>query len=485
MIELLFDKKNRIVFWISIFFTCLSVGLVYFDVYYLFLFPIILFASIVFLFKPDVVFYSLAFLVPLSINPNDVDLGHLSLSIPTEPMLFLLVLIFIYYLVSEKNINTKIFTHPFSILIYFYIFWLLITTITSVDVIVSIKFVIAKIWFIVPSYFLAHFYFKKEQNIISFLTLFICGISIVAAYNVIHLASFNFEDKPSQWTMQPFFKDHAILGAILAIAIPISFGLRSYFNSDVIRKNIFSIISVILIICLIFTYSRAAWVSVIPALLLFFLLKFKFRFSTLFSIVVGLIIIGLFNINAILDSLGQNKVASSDDLVENVESITNISSDASNLERINRWSCAIDMWREKPFFGWGPGTYMFNYAPFQLSANYTEISTNFGDVGNAHSEYLGPLAETGVIGLLIFLLMFIMVFYYLFKVYHVAKEKSSRIIISTAGCGLITYFVHGFMNNYLDTDKAAVIFWILISVIISFDVKNHNKTKLEISSEQL
>lgn len=281
------------------------------------------------------------------------------------------------------------------------------------------------------------------------------------------------------------FKDHAILGAILAIAIPISFGLRSYFNSDVIRKNIFSVISVILIICLIFTYSRAAWVSVIPALLLFFLLKFKFRFSTLFSIVVGLIIIGLFNINAILDSLGQNKVASSDDLVENVESITNISSDASNLERINRWSCAIDMWQEKPFFGWGPGTYMFNYAPFQLSANYTEISTNFGDVGNAHSEYLGPLAETGVIGLLIFLLMFIMVFYYLFKVYLGAKEKSARIIISTAGCGLITYFVHGFMNNYLDTDKAAVIFWILISIIISYDIKNIKRPTLEIASEHI
>lgn len=482
---MLFDKKNRIVFWISIFFTCLSVGLVYFDIYYLFLFPIVLFASIVFLFKPDVVFYSLAFLVPLSINPNDVDLGHLSLSIPTEPMLFLLVLIFVYYLVSEKNINTKIFTHPFSILIYIYIIWLIITTIASVDLIVSIKFVIAKIWFIVPSYFLAHFYFKKEQNIVSFLTLFICGISIVALYNIIHLAGFNFEDKPSQWTMQPFFKDHAILGAILALAIPISFGLRSYFNSDVIRKNLFSIISVILIICLIFTYSRAAWVSVIPALLLFFLLKFKFRFSTLFTIVVGLIIIGLFNLNVILDSLGQNKVASSDDLVENVESITNISSDASNLERINRWSCAIDMWQEKPFFGWGPGTYMFNYAPFQLSANYTEISTNFGDVGNAHSEYLGPLAETGVIGLLIFLMMFIMVFYYLFKVYLLAHEKSSKIIISTAGCGLITYFVHGFMNNYLDTDKAAVIFWILISIIISYDIKNINKANLEITSEQV
>ena len=74
---------------------------------------------------------------------------------------------------------------------------------------------------------------------------------------------------------------------------------------------------------------------------------------------------------------------------------------------------------------------------------------------------------------------------YLFKVYLGAKEKSARIIISTAGCGLITYFVHGFMNNYLDTDKAAVIFWILISIIISYDIKNIKRTNLEISSEQL
>ena len=59
------------------------------------------------------------------------------------------------------------------------------------------------------------------------------------------------------------------------------------------------------------------------------------------------------------------------------------------------------MWEDKPWLGWGPGTYMFKYAPYQLSYQLTIISTNFGTNGNAHSEYLGPLAEQGIVGLLI------------------------------------------------------------------------------------
>ena len=138
------------------------------------------------------------------------------------------------------------------ILVASYFIWLIITSLTSVDVIVSIKFLIAKIWFIVPSYFLAFYYFKDRENIIKFLVLFTSGIAIVALFNVVHLSFFQFEDKPSQWTMQPFFKDHAILGAILALTIPLSFGLRNYFKTDIIRKNIFIltfIISKILMEC--------------------------------------------------------------------------------------------------------------------------------------------------------------------------------------------------------------------------------------------
>ncbi len=478
--EIIFDQR---ILYVCIGFSALAVGLFFWDFYYLFLLPPIFFGTIIFLLRPDLIWYAIALLTPLSINPNDVELGSLSLSMPAEPMLFLLVILLIYYLVSKKEIDTSIFTHPFSLLIYIYLFWMIITSMISVDKLVSVKFFIAKCWFILPTYFFSFFFIKDENRIKIFLNLFIIGMSIVALYNIVHLSTHNFEDKPSQWTMQPFFKDHAILGAVLAIAIPVSFALIKLNGKNILTRNFFVFLTLILIVCLIFTYSRAAWVSIIPALLLYFVFKLRVKFRYLLALFLVVIFYLTYNIDTIIRDLEQNKVSSSDDLIENFESITNISSDPSNLERINRWSCALAMWQAKPFLGWGPGTYMFEYAPFQLAHNYTIISTNFGDVGNAHSEYLGPLAESGVLGFLIFLLIFIMTFYYAFRVYYKAILKNDKIYISTAACALMTYFVHGIMNNYLDTDKASVIFWFLISVIIYFDIK-YRKLKPKVIYEQ-
>ena len=108
---------------------------------------------------------------------------------------------------------------------------------------------------------------------------------------------------------------------------------------------------------------------------------------------VVVVLVGLFLAfqNQIIDALEKNNQDASGDLVENVQSITNISTDASNLERINRWQSAFRLFNERPVFGWGPGTYQFVYAPYQMSKEKTIISTNAGDGGNAHSEYFGPL----------------------------------------------------------------------------------------------
>lgn len=441
------------------------------ELYILLFVPPFLFIALGFFFKPDLFFYFLAFITPLSINPSDVELGKLSLSIPSEPVAAMLVLFFFLLFFTTNKVDKKYLMHPISLIIYIYFIWLGICCITSVHKLVSIKFLIAKIWFIVPCFFLAGVYFRENKNIIRYMFLFVLSMTLVSTFNVIHLSMFSFEDLPSQWTMQPFFKDHAILGAIIAITLPLCLGLIKLSGKDVVKSSVLIVFFLILVFCLIVTYSRAAWASVVPAILLYLLFLFKMRFRWVF--ISFLIVIGYlaFNVDAILMDMARNKVAGSDDLVENAESISNISTDPSNLERINRWACAIEMWKDKPIFGFGPGTYMFEYAPYQLKGNYTEISTNFGDVGNAHSEYLGPLAEMGLPGLLIFLCLLIATFYYAFQAHLKATTKLNKILISTAACGLITYFTHGFLNNYLDTDKASNIFWPLIAVIVAMDTR--------------
>lgn len=125
--------------------------------------------------------------------------------------------------------------------------------------------------------------------------------------------------------------------------------------------------------------------------------------------------------------------------------------------------------------GWGPGTYQFVYAPFQRSKEKTIISTNVGDMGNAHSEYLGPLSESGILGMLTFMAIVIAASITGLRVYKRGKTKEVRLIALLALLGLMSYFAHSFLNNFLDTDKASVPFWGFIGILVSLDLFHTNR----------
>jgi O-antigen ligase len=176
-----------------------------------------------------------------------------------------------------------------------------------------------------------------------------------------------------------------------------------------------------------------------------------------------------------IDKLEKNKQDSSTDFVEHVQSISNISSDASNLERINRWASALRLFEERPIFGWGPGTYQFVYAPYQRAKEKTIISTNYGDMGNAHSEYIGPLSESGVLGMLTFLGIVVTTVITGIRVFRRSASREVRTLALVVTLGLISYYVHGIMNNFLDTDKASVPFWAFTAMLVALDLYHRDK----------
>ena len=204
---------------------------------------------------------------------------------------------------------------------------------------------------------------------------------------------------------------------------------------------------------------------------------FKIKFRTILLLVVSFGLILSLVWTQLIMKLERNKQDASSNFTEQIQSVTNISTDASNLERLNRWSCAYRMFLDKPIFGWGPGTYMFKYAPYQLSYERTIISTNFGEVGNAHSEYLGPLSEQGILGMLIMLTLVFTTLYYAVNIYRKSNEKNVKIIVLSATIGLITYYVHGLMNNFLDTDKLSALFWAYTAIIVVFDIQTKKLSK--------
>ena len=64
----------------------------------------------------------------------------------------------------------------------------------------------------------------------------------------------------------------------------------------------------------------------------------------------------------------------------------------------------------------------------------------------------------------------------------VDTDRDRRILLA-AFLGLITYYLHGILNNYLDTDKASVPFWGFTAIIMLLDIKYRSQRSLEPTGE--
>lgn len=445
---------------------------------YLGFFPIALLFIYLAIFETEKFFLSIAFLTPLSVNIEEYT-DSFGLFLPTEPLLFGLMIFFLFLQIRIPFLDKRIWKNPIVICVLVYLFWLIITSITSTDPIVSFKSILARLWFIIPLLIFGTHFFKKHENRVVFLWLFIVSCSLVVCFTLIHHSIYGFGEEEGHWVMWPFFKDHTIYGATVALCLPISLALLNQKGSPPLSKAVLILLNSILITGLIFSYTRAAWLSVFCAGIIGLLVYFRVNFKLLLGLGLALGFIIYAQWDNIQLVLAKNKHEhTTEAFEEKIQSAANVTTDASNLERINRWDCAYQMFKKRPVLGFGPGTYAFEYAPFQDPENLTIISTNFGDMGNAHSEYLSALSESGFIGLLLFISIVASIFTCAIKLYYKtpSHENDIKLLIMGIIISLSTYFIHAFLNNYLDTDKAAVPIWAMCAMIIAMSLKANDQS---------
>jgi len=485
----LFSKKQIVwVYAISLIFILINAFFIAKELFFFSLLPFALVIAFYAFFSLDKLLFLIVFLTPLSIPLKEIAPGlDFDMQLPTEPLLFGVLILFIFKLLVERKFDKKILTHPITIAIFINLGWILITSLTSTMPIVSIKFLISRLWFVVAFYFLATQLFIKFENISKYIWLYIISFIIVIGYTINnHLAYGLINQEAAHHVMDPFYNDHTSYGAMLAMFMPLLIGFIFNSRFSKLIKIISLVVLCIFITAIILSYTRAAWIGLVGALCVYILVRLKIKFRTVF--ITSTVLLSLFFVfqTDIMIKLEQNNQDSSTDLTKHIKSMSNVSTDASNLERINRWNCAMRMFEQRPFLGWGPGTYMFQYAPFQLSYEKTIISTNAADGGNAHSEYIGPLSESGVLGSITFIILIIVVIYTALKVYRQTEDREIKMLSMGMLLGLITYFIHGFLNNFLDTDKASVPFWGFIAVIVALDVYHQKpqKKKIDFNTEE-
>ena len=442
------------------------------DIFYLFnLLPFAILIILLAIFDIEKIMYLMVFSTPLAITLKELGYSQgLNLSLPSEPLMVGITLIYLLNELSGGITDKRILKHPITIIVFIQLIWMVVTFFTSELPVISLKFILSRIWFLVSCYFICTELFKKKKTIIYHLLFYAIALAIVSIITTYKHAGYDFDEKIADWIVSPFYNDHTAYGAALAMYIPVMFGILLMKNISKSVRLICLLLLVIFIVSIVVSFARAGWLSLVVSLALLCTLVLKIKFKTILFTILGLVIGFLSFQTEILMVLGRNDTDSDGDIMANIESMSNISTDVSNLERLNRWSCALRMFEERPIVGFGPGTYQFLYAPYQKSSQKTIISTNFGDKGNAHSEYLGPLCEQGLIGALIVLALVLGVMFVGYRLVYSVKDQFMKILTITILMGLTTYFVHGFLNNFLDTDKASVPFWGFLAMLVCIDV---------------
>lgn len=415
----------------------------------------------------------LAFTIPLSVT---FPVGSSStLNGPSEllAVFFAVYVVFVY--LNGKVFYPGLLKHPLSLLLAADLLWMLVTAASSQMPEVSIKrWIVRLVYFLVYYVFFTTLFAERKVKVNRMLMMYCVGLIIPIIHNLIQHSRIGFAIKGSTVFSRPFYNDHTVYGAVLVFFLPFLF----YYTYRVSKQTEWRLPSTLLfflfLIASFLSYSRAAWLSLIIAIGLYLIVKWKIRTRTL--IIWSVLFIGIAAIfsTSIIENISRNRVKSHGSGVgQHFQSVTNISTDASNVERLNRWKCAWRMFLEKPLLGFGPGTYQFFYGEYQVRSDLNYHSTYSGDKGHAHSEYLNYLSETGLPGLLIFVGILIAALRTGLRVIKRSrKDKMTYHLALVLLMGLCTFAIHSFFNGFIESDKMAMPVLASYAALVALDLRH-------------
>ena len=429
--------------------------------------PLVLLLGIIAWYAPRLAFYSLLLFLPFSVYAH---LGDSKISLPGEAWLFLLGFVGILQWITGRWPGPLSVQHPITWLIGGYFSWLVISALGSEMPWVSLKYLLLQAAYIGVFFFLLTSWLRQPSHWSWLPWLYTLPVLVLVVYTTWRHAGYGFVPQVNKNVPSPFFNDHTIYGAVLALLLPF-WALRLLLPraERLLPRWALLLILIILLTGIFLSYSRAVWISVVVIFLLgiFIALRLKVRYLVLLGL---LLLSGLFFYRMPLQArLNQVSSERGGAPAENLASSANINSSVSNLERLNRWKAAWNMFREKPHLGFGPGTYPMQYGPYQDQQRMTRLSTYLGDAGGVHSEYLKPLAESGWPALLLFAALLAFTFQRGMALCYHAPRRQTRLLATAFVLGLVGYWTHGLFNFFLDTDKTALLHWGFIAGIVSLD----------------
>lgn len=423
------------------------------------------------------IFFLLFALIPFS---TEVSLpGGFQTDLPTEPLMVGLMMVYLlYFLKQGKELNGNFTKHPISILLFLHVGWIFITAITSEDVFISMKFFLAKVWYIAVFYFMAAGLLKKEKDFKLLFWVIVIPLCITILYVLARQVTQGFAFKLVDKAVRPFYRNHVNYACLMALFFPLLWYARGWYKKFTLKWWFILGATILVLVGIQFSYTRAAYGAIMIAIAAWYIIRFRFmKMAIGLAVAVGILGITFLatNNNFLYYSPTYEKTirhVSFDNLV----AATFQGKDISTMERVYRWIAGSYMLAEKPVMGFGPGTFTEYYKGYTVTSFRTYVSENPENSG-IHCYYLMVFVEQGIPGFILFLGL---CFYFLIKgehIYHQTKDPKRRGLVMVFLMTMIIINALLIINDMVETDKVGPFFFICLAVLVNLDLENKREMK--------
>lgn len=391
----------------------------------------------------------------------------LGTDVPIEQCMWLLSVIGVLLLITNwSRIKAAYILHPITLSVLAMLAWLIVTTITSQNMLQSTKYLLAKLWYVIAMFGMTLYFFKTQSHIKrAFSILFSVLLSTVCVVVIRHSAvGFTFETINS--VLSPFYRNHVNYACLLAICVPYLVWYVGLNWSSLHRKLLYVLLAFVLV-GLFFSYTRAAIGATFLLPIFYFIVKKRWVMPT----TVAALFIVLVGVGALVSDRNYLAFAPNfaktihHDNFEDILSATYNFEDLSTMERVYRWVAGYNMIQDRPLLGVGASNFFQSYKQYTVSSFTTYVSDN-DDRSGIHNYYLMIAVEQGLPALLIFIVTIVLFLKIGERLYHELRDPFERRLILAVMGSFFIILVISVMNDMLETDKVGTMYFIALALIV-------------------
>ncbi len=394
--------------------------------------------------------------------------GGLSMDVPSEPLLLVLTgCVLVTLLMRRDGLPRRELLHPLVIMLLLMLFWSAISTAFSVDTTKSIKYLLAKTWYLVPFGLGTLLLVRRPADIWRVAGLYAISAGLTVLLTASKHAGHGFSFEGINEAVRPFYRNHVIYASVLALLLP--FALYAIRSTRGATRMAWWIGLGVLLFGLVTSYTRASMLSLPVAGLFYGVIRLRqtrlVLVAALAAVLAGATYFLSQNNYMLYAPNFEKTIFNGQNFEEHLEATYKLQ-DVSGMERVYRWVAAGRMAAAHPMVGSGPSTFYPEYKRYTVRSFRTYVSEN-PEKSTTHNYFLLVLAEQGFPGVILFMILLGGTLITIETLYHRTQPGSQpRYVLLACGMSFVIIVFHLLLNELVEVDKIGSFFFINLFMLI-------------------